>query len=188
MEIITILVLAIGLSFDSFAVSVSTGIVVNYIQFKPALRFSFVLGIFQGLFPLIGWVAGTSFQDYLQDYDHWIAFLLLGGLGVKMIYESLQGTKVNSSNYNPLKLSTNVSIGIATSIDALIVGLSLAILNINIVLSASIIGAVTVLACMIGLLLGKKIGNKLGRRVEILGGIMLIAIGLNIVLQHTHYL
>lgn len=181
MELLTIFILAIGLSFDSFAVSVSTGIYINQIEFRPALKFSMVLGILQGLFPIVGWVAGSGLHHIVADYDHWVAFILLSMLGTKMVYESFQ-QETNKQEYNPLKLTTNIGIGIATSIDALIVGISLAFISLNIIVSAAIIGSVTVVACMVGLLLGKKIGNKLGRRVEIIGGILLIIIGLKILL------
>jgi manganese efflux pump family protein len=185
MNLSTIFLLAIGLSFDSFAVSVSSGVVLPGITFLKAVRIAFILAFFQALMPVIGWLAGSGISTVAKEYDPWIAFGLLTILGGKMIYESLK--KDNSDNFlNPLDLKVTVSMAIATSIDALVVGLSLALLSSGrtIISMIVIIGAVTFIVSMIGMLFGKKVGSLLGRRMEILGGLILFAIGLKMLIDH----
>jgi len=184
MGILTILVIAIGLSFDTFAVSVSSGLAVPRITFRDAVKVAFVLAFFQAAMPLMGWLAGTGLSKYASDYDHWIAFGLLALLGGKMIYESFRNDE-QDNNFNPLNFKVQVMMAIATSIDALIVGVSFAFLEFRIILSTLIIGSVTFVVSMLGMLFGKKVGAKLGKRMEIVGGAILIAIGLKILLEHT---
>jgi putative Mn2+ efflux pump MntP len=181
MEFITILVIAIGLSFDTFAVSVSSGVILPRINFREGISIAIVLAFFQALMPLIGWGAGKTVVNLFRDFDHWIAFILLAVLGVKMIYESFgkEGEKLN-----PLQLKVRISMAIATSIDALVVGFSFAFLEYKILFSTLIIGSVTFLVSMLGLLFGKKVGARLGKRMEVAGGIILIAIGLKILIEH----
>lgn len=134
--------------------------------------------------PLIGWFAGRQFSSLIGNFDHWIAFGLLSVLGIKMIFESFKPEDVKT-NFNPLKFNVLLGMGIATSIDALVVGVSFAFLKTNIWLSIAIIGFITFLVAMLGMLFGKNVGNKFGRRFEILGGFILIAIGLKILLSHV---
>jgi manganese efflux pump family protein len=183
MGIITILLIAFGLSFDTFAVSVSSGLILRRITFFNAMKIAFVLSFFQGLMPLAGWFIGTGLKKYMMDYDHWIAFILLSVLGIKMIYESFKGEEERKP-VNPMRLSIMVSMAVATSIDALIVGLSFAFFVLNIYLSVFLIGAVTFIVSMLGILFGKKAGAHLGQRMEIIGGLILIAIGLKILIEH----
>ena len=183
MGIITILLIAIGLSFDTFAVSVSSGLVLRRINFFNAMKIAFVLAFFQGVMPLIGWVIGSGVKQYMMTYDHWIAFILLAILGAKMIYESFRNDEERQS-LNPMRLTVMVSMAIATSIDALIVGLSFAFFEVNIFITVLLIGSVTFIASMLGILFGKKAGARLGQRMEIVGGLILIAIGLKILLEH----
>ncbi|NVO21476.1 MAG: manganese efflux pump [Bacteroidetes bacterium] len=183
MHILTIIVIAIGLSFDTFAVSVSSGVILPKITFYEGIRIAIVLAIFQALMPLIGWGMGKGIVTYAKNLDHWIAFVLLSGLGVKMIYESF--SKDVAEKLNPLQMKVRVGMAIATSIDALIVGFSFAFLEYRIIMSTFIIGSVTFLVSMLGLLFGKKVGERLGKRMEIIGGIILIAIGLKILIEHT---
>ena len=182
LEFITILLIAIGLCFDSFAVSVSSGLMMKHITFYNAMKIAFSLAFFQGLMPLIGWLAGKSISKYLLDYDHWIAFGLLSIIGIRMIFESLKPDE--EKTFNPLNIWVLITISIATSIDALVVGLSFAFLKTDIYSSLIIIAAVTFFAAMLGILFGKKAGNKLGKQMEILGGIILILIGLKILIEH----
>ena len=183
MEVITLLLIAVGLSFDTFAVSVSTGLVISQIKFLQAVRVAIILTIFQTIMPFIGWLTGRQIEQVLSNYDHWIAFILLSLLGLKMIYESFnkEGRKNDS---DPLKLSIITGIAIATSIDALIAGVSFAFTATRIYLAMGIIGVITFLASMLGMLFGKKVGNILGRKMEIVGGIILIGIGLKILVEH----
>ncbi|HUX53954.1 MAG TPA: manganese efflux pump MntP family protein [Williamwhitmania sp.] len=183
MEFSAIVLLAIGLSFDSFAVSVSSGLIKKEIQFFQAVRIALILAIFQGGFPLIGWFLGSKVKELIEPWDYWIAFLLLTVLGAKMVYEAFQSKE--EREFNPLHLQTMVGMAVATSIDALIVGVSFAIYNLNLSVTVITIGSVTFVASMLGILLGKKAVGVLGNRMEILGGLILFIIGLKILLEHV---
>jgi manganese efflux pump family protein len=183
MGIITILLIAFGLSFDTFAVSVSSGLILRKINFFDAMKIAFVLALFQGLMPLIGWLIGSGLRKYMMAYDHWIAFILLSVLGTKMIYESFQ-SEDERKPINPMRFTVMLSMAIATSIDALIVGLSFAFFELNIYLTVLLIGTVTFIVAMLGILFGKKAGAHLGQRMEIVGGLILIAIGFKILIEH----
>ncbi len=153
------------------------------ITFREGLKIAIVMAFFQALMPLIGWIAGKGISDYVKNLDHWIAFVLLSGLGLKMIYESFSKEEVQK--LNPLDLKVRIGMAIATSIDALIIGFSFAFLEYRILISTLIIGSVTFLVSMLGLLFGKKIGSRLGKRMEIVGGLILIGIGVKILIEHT---
>ncbi len=183
MDFITIFLIAIGLSFDTFAVSVTTGLTISHIRFWQGIRIAIILAFFQALMPFIGWLIGKQVENLISNYDHWIAFGLLSILGIKMIYESFSKDEENKK-FNPLIIWVVIGMAVATSIDALVVGVSFAFIEINIYWSLLIIGFVTFLVSMIGMLLGKKVGSKLGKRMEIIGGIILIGIGLKILLSH----
>jgi len=182
MPFFTLFLIALGLSFDTFAVSVSSGIARNKIVFWEAVQIASVLAFFQALMPLIGWLGGISIKNYIEPIDHWVALALLSLIGIKMIIESFK--EVENRKFDPLKPKVMLSMAIATSIDALAVGISFAITQVNILLAFVTIGFVTFIVSMLGMLFGKKIGGKLGQRMEILGGIILIAIGVKIVLEH----
>lgn len=184
LEFITIFLIAIGLCFDSFAVSVSSGLMMKHISFFDAMKISFSLAFFQGLMPLLGWLAGKRISEYLSNYDHWIAFGLLVIIGLRMIWESQKPDE--DKTFNPLNIWFIIYMSIATSIDALIVGLSFAFLNTNIYTSIIIIGIVTFIAAMLGILFGKKAGAHFGKKMEILGGIILIIIASKIILEHLY--
>jgi putative Mn2+ efflux pump MntP len=186
MEFLTLFLIALSLSFDTFAVSVTTGLIIKNIQFKQAVKIAIVLALVQSIMPFLGWYMGILIKDLIIDYDHWLAFILLSIIGGKMIYESLKKEE-ESKNFNPEKLSVLITIAIATSIDALIVGITFAFINIDILFSAILIGSITFLAGMLGMLLGKNIGNKLGKKPELIGGIILIGIGVKILLEHLFF-
>ncbi|MGC8864879.1 MAG: manganese efflux pump MntP family protein [Bacteroidales bacterium] len=183
MDIVFILLLALALSFDSFAVSVSCGFYLPSITFWRALQIGLSLAFFQALMPLLGWSLGESVKPLVQDYDHWVAFGLLSFLGLKMGLESFSGNTVKS--FNPLDPLTLLGLSLATSIDAFIAGLSIAMADMSIYAAAVIIGGITLLAAMMGILIGKKTGITFGKRTELIGGIVLFLIGLKILLQHT---
>jgi putative Mn2+ efflux pump MntP len=183
-EFITIFLIAIGLCFDSFAVSVSSGLMMKHIKFIDAMKISFSLAFFQGMMPLIGWFAGKRISDYLSNYDHWIAFGLLLIIGLRMIWESQKPDE--EKTFNPLNIWFIIYMSIATSIDALIVGLSFAFFDTDIYASIIIIGIVTFIAAMLGILFGKKAGAHFGKKMEILGGIILIVIALKILIEHLY--
>lgn len=174
--------IALGLCFDTFAVSVSSGIICQKITFRQACVFSIILAFFQGVMPLIGWIAGASMQEYIRDFDHWIAFGLLVFVGGRMIVGAF--VEEQQKKINPLLFSTMLTLGIATSIDALAVGFTFALAEIQVFLTIALIGIITFLAAMTGLLIGKKSAGKFGKPLEIFGGIILIGIGVRILMEH----
>ncbi len=182
MGIIEIVLIGIGLSFDTFAVSVSTGLLKNTIRFWQGVRVAIILAFLQALMPLLGWFGGSQVADYIESIDHWVAFGLLAIVGIKMIIDAFK--KEEDEKTNPLLLSVLIIMGLATSIDALVVGVSLAFVEVNIYLAVIIIGAITFLAAMIGMLMGKSANKKSGKKVEIIGGLILIGIGLKILIEH----
>jgi len=182
MGILTIIIIGIALSFDTFAVSVSCGIFECRIGFWQAVRIASFFAIFQALMPVLGWILGYTVKDYIVSIDHWVAFGLLSIIGVKMISESFK--KEEDRQFNPNNIKVIITMSIATTIDAFIVGISFAMIEINMFFATFIIGFVTFLTAMLGMLFGKKIGSKFGSKFEIVGGIILIAIGIKILLQH----
>lgn len=184
MHFIEIVFLAVGLSMDSLAVSVAGGAVIRHCTAGNIVKIAGVLGLFQAGMTAIGYGAGLGFEKYICAYDHWIAFLLLFYLGAKMIYESYRKEDEDCS-FNPLKLKTLAGLGIATSIDALAVGISLAILNAPLLLDISVIGAVTFLFSAFGVFFGNRFGNRINLRIELIGGLILIGIGTKILIEHT---
>lgn len=185
MNQITILLIAFGLTFDTFAASTSIGLMVKDIRFKHATRLAIVMAFFQALMPLIGWFIGISIRDYIIHIDHWVAFGLLFLLGAKMIIEGLKHDDERSP-FNPFRPMVIVTIAIATSIDALIAGVSFGLSELNIWLTIFLIGFLTYLMAMLGMLFGKTIGNRIGHRMEIVGGLMVIAIGVKILIEHLN--
>lgn len=183
MEIFTVILLAIGLSFDSFAVSVCSGLNLPHIRFVQAAKIAIFLALFQAVMPLIGWLIGTSMKSMIEPVDHWIAFGLLSLIGGKMIIESFLSSEVREIK-NPLHIKVILTLSLATSIDALAVGFSFAAFWEKILIAVFIIGAVTFIASMLGILLGKKTGPSFNKYAEILGGLILIVIGLKILIEH----
>jgi putative Mn2+ efflux pump MntP len=183
MELLMILGLAIGLAMDAFAVSIAAGTNSLVIGKRATFRISFHFGLFQGLMPILGWLAGTRIAPLIQSFDHWVALLLLSFIGGKMI---LSGSKDDSDSdpTNPSKGWNLVMLSIATSIDALAVGLSLGMLNVRIWFPSLVIGIVTGLLSLVGVLFGNRLGMQFGRRIEIVGGMILIFIGLRILYSH----
>ncbi|MCX6253266.1 MAG: manganese efflux pump MntP family protein [Bacteroidia bacterium] len=184
MDYFTILAIALGLSFDTFAVSLSYGVIRNNILFRQAIRVATVLAVFQGGLTVAGYFLGSVISNALKTMDHWIALGLLAFLGIKMIVEGLknnsfEGTKDFSS------MIVLFTIALGTSIDAFAVGISFALLDVKIWESGILIGIVTFLASMIAIKIGKSAGERLGSKVEIIGGLILIAIGLKIFLEHV---
>ena len=182
MDTFSIVLIAFALSMDSFAVSVANGLTIRNLNLKRILTISFSLAFFQALMPLIGWLAGIGISEHIKEYDHWIAFALLSFVGGKMIYEGL--TKNGEEKDTELTVLTLLSQSIATSIDAFAVGISFALINLSIVAPLAIIGIVTFGVSLAGLYLGKFFGKKLGKSVEVIGGIVLFGIGLKILLEH----
>jgi len=183
MDIITLLAIALGLSFDTFAVSLTCGVADVRILFRTALRVAFIMAFFQGAFTVAGFFAGSVISDAVNSVDHWIAFVLLCFLGGRMIVNGLWA-KENEGGSDLISLPSIVTMAVGTSIDALAVGVSFALLSINIWIAGFLIAAVTFIASMIAIRIGKSAGKRLGPRVEIIGGIILIAIGVKILIEH----
>jgi len=183
MDYFTILVIAIGLSFDTFAVSLSYGVVRSKILFRQASRIAIVLAVFQGGLTVAGYFLGSIVSDVLKATDHWIALGLLSFLGIKMIIEGLKKTK-NEETKDFSSTIVLLTIALGTSIDAFAVGISFALLDVKIWEAGVVISAVTFLASMTAIRIGKSAGVRLGNKVEIIGGLLLIAIGLKIFLEH----
>jgi putative Mn2+ efflux pump MntP len=183
MDYPTILAIAAGLCFDTFAVSLSFGVVQFKVLFRQAVRLAIVLAVFQGGLTVAGFFLGSIVSEALKAVDHWIALGLLSILGFKMIIEGLKKQeKKEALDYRKSLVIFTIALG--TSIDAFAVGVSFAFLDVKIWSAGIIIGAVTFLASMIAIRIGKSAGEKLGQRVEIVGGLILVAIGIKIFLEH----
>ena len=186
MGIVELIFTAIGLSMDAFAVSVCNAMMVNNLRLRDAAKFGLFYGFFQALMPLIGWLAGKTFSSYVIAFDHWVAFVLLAFIGGKMILDAVRGEE-ECSNENPLKFKVLFVLAIATSIDALAVGITFAFMKMAILSSVLLIGAITFAISTAGALIGKKAGSALGSRAEIVGGIILILIGAKILIEHLFF-
>ncbi len=185
-QLINISAIAVALAMDAFAVSIVIGVNLKKVSARQTFRLSWHFGLFQALMPIIGWSAGLSIRTYIEHVDHWIAFALLSFVGVSMIREAFKDTKDDELKKDPTKGASLVVLSIATSIDALALGLSLSILNVSIWTPAFIIGVVAGLFTILGLQIGKRIGSavQLSIYAETIGGIILIVIGLRILHEH----
>ena len=196
MSFAAIFITAIALSMDAFAVSITKGMTLRNLNKKISIKIALAFGIFQGGMPLIGWILGISFESYIKSIDHWIALGLLGFLGLRMIMEFIksqreeQQVEAEASLTAEEELSNKelIMLSIATSIDALAVGISFAFLNVNIVPAAFTICFVTFVVCLVGVYFGKGLGDKFSSYAELVGGIVLILIGLNIFNEHTGFI
>ncbi|MGL5328038.1 MAG: manganese efflux pump MntP family protein [Peptostreptococcaceae bacterium] len=179
--------MAVGVSMDAFAVAVCKGLSMKKVTFKKAAIVGLYFGGFQGAMPLIGYFLGVQFKDYIINIDHWIAFILLGFLGVKMIQEAFSkddDDDVFQSEREMLSVKNMIVLAIATSIDALAVGITLAFLQVDIVPAVLFIGIVTFILSMIGVKIGNVFGSKYKSKAEFAGGLILICIGTKILLEH----
>ncbi len=183
MDILTMIFIAAGLSMDSFAVSVVNGFCISKLKIKKILLIAISFAVFQTLMPVLGWLAGRTIESYIRSIDHWIAFALLLYLGIRMI-TSGRNDPADRACYD-IKVPEIITQSFATSIDALAVGLSLAVLKVHIVLPVLIIGVTTFLFSVAGLFVGKYSGERFKRSSEITGGIILILIGVKILIEHV---
>ncbi|HBG07013.1 MAG: hypothetical protein A2075_17025 [Geobacteraceae bacterium GWC2_58_44] len=184
MDWLTIFGIALALAMDAFAVALAAGAVINPITRRHLFRLGFHFGLFQALMPIGGWLLGMTVQKWISSYDHWIAFGLLAVVGGRMIHQALDEEEDKSAS-DPTRGLTMVMLSVATSIDALAVGLSLAMLNVSVWFPAAVIGVVAGILTVCGMLLGRRLGNDWGKRVEVCGGLVLCLIGLKILLEHT---
>lgn len=183
MGIAEIILIAVGLSLDAFAVSVGASSNGSVTDARSKFRLSFHFGLFQFMMPVIGWLIGSKIEPLVADFDHWIAFLLLFYVGVKMIKESFEKDDRKEGG-NPSKGITLIILSVATSIDALVVGFSLALINVEIWYPSVMIGFITGILSLAGIYIGSYLGEKFGKRTELAGGLVLIGIGIKILLSH----
>lgn len=186
MDLLSIIIIGIGLSMDCFAVSISKGIHAKKYYFQMTLRMAFMFGLFQAVMPLIGYAAGSGFAVYMKTIDHWLAFGLLTGIGAKMIFE---GSKTidpdNDETPNPFKWSTILTLALATSIDAFATGLVFVPFPQFIFKAVLIIGIISFLFTLLGMYVGVHFGKRFNVKVEVIGGCILIFIGLKILIEHA---
>lgn len=187
MDIFSIILISIGLAMDAFSVSVSEGIIIKKPRFFEASKVAMFFGVFQFIMPCLGFFLGSAFAKYITAFDHYIAFALLGFIGGKMIYEAVWKKEEDGEIKNPLSFNTLLILAIATSIDALAVGVTFATVNVPVIFASAIIGVVTYAISLCGVYIGSKCGNLLGNKAEILGGVVLIGIGIKILIEHLFF-
>ena len=197
MNFIALIFTAFALSMDAFAVSITKGMTIKNLKKSTALKMALAFGVFQGAMPLLGWALGISFESYIKSIDHWIAFILLGFIGFNMIKGFFDDRKEGkeselefsaTADEDDLSNKEIIMLAVATSIDALAVGISFAFLNVSIIPAASIICIITFLVCVVGVFVGNKVGDIFNGYAELVGGIILILIGFNIFNEHTQIL
>ncbi len=182
MSIFEIIFIAVGLAMDAFAVAICKGLSMKKIDYKKAIIIALYFGLFQTLMPVLGYFLGSSFTNVVEKIDHWIAFILLSIIGINMIKEST--SKEEEKRNDKVDIKTMLLLAIATSIDALAVGITFAFFKVNILLSVIIIGIITFIISFLGVIIGNKFGDKFQNKAELFGGIILILIGLKILLEH----
>lgn len=185
MSVLEILILAVGLSMDAFAVSICKGLAVKRIDMGKAGIVGLWFGGFQALMPMIGYFLGSRFSNTIQSVDHWVAFILLSLIGANMIREALSRDEDAGRDSGSLSFKTMLMLAVATSIDALAAGITFAFLDVDIVGAVSIIGCTTCIISMAGAKVGSVFGTKYKSKAEMTGGVMLILLGLKILLEHT---
>lgn len=188
MSSVELIAIAVGLAMDALAVSLGIGLTLKDVSARQTFRIGFHFGLFQALMPVVGWLAGRSISTYISTFDHWVAFGLLCAIGGKMVYESLRPEPTEApppgACPDPTRGVSLVVLSVATSIDALAVGLSLALLKVQIWYPAVVIGVVAGALSTIGIRVGGRLGGVFGRRMETVGGLILIAIGVKILVEH----
>lgn len=184
---ITLLLMGIGLAMDAFAVSICKGLAMRKVNKKQCFVIALFFGGFQALMPAIGWLLGSRFEQYIVSVDHWIAFILLGFIGGKMIWEAIREKEdqdIVEQLDPPLNIKELLVMAVATSIDALAVGITFAFLGTPILEASLIIGVTTFVICVIGVYVGNFFGSKYKRKASIAGGIILVLLGIKILLEH----
>ena len=182
MGIIELIVLSIGLAMDAFAVSICKGLSMPRMKWKNAIIIGLYFGYFQALMPALGYLLGVNFQDRISNIDHWVAFILLAVIGINMIKEAI--SKDNDVHNDSIKFKDMIVLAIATSIDALAIGITFAFLNVNLILAISLIGVITFIISVLGVKVGNIFGDKYEKKAEFAGGIILILLGIKRLLEH----
>ncbi len=184
MHPLTVLGIAFALAMDAFATAIACSVTLRPLTRRQVFRLSFHFGLFQALMPLVGWLAGLSVERYIRAWDHWLAFGLLLFVGGKALLAALRPATAEVSRADPTRGLSLFVLSLATSIDALAVGLSLAALRVDIFVPALVIGGVAGLLTWLGMAIGSRLGGRFGRRMEALGGLVLIAIGVKVLVEH----
>lgn len=184
MNPVALLLLALSMSADAFSVAIGKGASLKNPRFSEALRMGLIFGIIEGITPIIGWLVGNSAASYVEAWDHWIAFILLVALGLHMLYEGLKSDDKKTEPAPRYSFFKTALTALGTSIDAMAVGISLAFIEVNILLAAGLIGLATTIMVTLGIMLGKVVGSLFGHKAEIMGGLTLIAIGTWILYNH----
>lgn len=182
MSLFEIIIIALGLAMDAFAVSICKGLSMKKLNYKKIIIIALYFGLFQTFMPVIGFFLGSKFSLIVEKVDHWIVFILLSIIGGNMIKESTDNEEEKRNDLVDIK--TMILLAIATSIDALAVGVTFAFLKVNLLVSITIIGIITFILSILGVIIGNKFGDKFQNKAELFGGIILIIIGLKILLQH----
>lgn len=186
MSIIEIALIGVGLAMDAFAVSICKGLAMRRMNYKKAIIIAAFFGVFQALMPALGYVLGTTFANKMAAIDHWIAFILLALIGANMIKEALSSDDDECQD-DSLRLGDLIMLSIATSIDALAVGITFAFFNVSLLLSVSMIGIITFIICVIGVKVGNVFGEKYKSKAELAGGLILIVMGAKILIDHLFF-
>ncbi|WIB14853.1 manganese efflux pump MntP family protein [Curtobacterium sp. MCPF17_050] len=177
--------IALGVSADAFAVALGKGLHMKRFSVRQAVVIALVFGASQALMPLLGWLLGTAFASAIADVDHWVAFGLLALVGGKMLWEAFHGHEDTDEDTDRLRVRELLVLAVATSIDALAVGITLAFLPVSIGWAVLLIGVTTAVLSYVGVVVGRRVGARFGKPAEIAGGVVLILIGVQIVLEHT---
>lgn len=185
MNFIALTLLAFAMSTDAFAAAISKGVKIKNIQLIDALKLGAIFGLIEAITPIIGWWIGQTASSYVETWDHWIALVLLCGLGIHMIYESFQVEDDDNTESKNQSLPLIILTAIGTSIDAMAVGVSLAFIDVKIEIAALMIGSATFIMVTIGAMLGGVLGNIIGKRAETFGGLILIIVGVWLFFEHT---
>jgi putative Mn2+ efflux pump MntP len=194
MSVMSLFLLAVGLAMDAMAVSIASALAALRVRARDALLLAFMFGLFQALMPVIGWAVGAQFAKVIADWDHWLAFVLLGGIGTKMLHESLTHrhpgvppARKEGQEFverNPFQFGRLTLMALATSIDALAAGVTLPVLEIRLMAAAAVIGGVTFVLCLLGVTVGRRFGEPLEGKLDIIGGLVLIGLGVKILIEH----
>ncbi|MCP3137638.1 manganese efflux pump MntP [Pyxidicoccus xibeiensis] len=194
MPLLNLLLLALGLAMDATAVSIASALATPRVRARDALLISFLFGLFQAIMPVIGWAVGAQFANAIAAWDHWLAFVLLGGIGAKMLHEAYthrhpgagaaEKADTATTGRNPFHLGRLVIMAFATSIDALAAGVTLPVLDVHIAMAAAIIGGVTFALCLLGVSVARRFGESLEGKLDIVGGVVLIGLGIKTLVEH----
>lgn len=194
MPLMTLLLLALGLAMDATAVSIASAVAAPRVRARDALLLAFLFGLFQALMPTIGWAVGAQFANAIAAWDHWLAFVLLAGIGAKMLHEAYTHHHPGAGDAgkadeapttrNPFQFGRLLVMAVATSIDALAAGVTLPTLQVHIVTAVAIIGGVTFVLCFLGVSVGRRFGEALEGKLDIVGGLVLIGLGVKTLLEH----